>query len=40
MKTIATILLELAIFSLNAQEKFSVGLQVEGIRSMPKNISL
>jgi len=39
MKTITTILLVLTIFSLNAQEKFSVGFQVEGIRSTPKNLS-
>ena len=39
MKTITTILLVLTILGLNAQEKFSVGLQVEGIRSTPKNLS-
>lgn len=38
MKTITTILLVLAILSLDAQEKFSIGLQVEGVRSTPKNL--
>lgn len=39
MKTITTILLVLTILRLNAQEKFSMGLQVEGFFSKPKNLS-
>jgi hypothetical protein len=39
MKTIATILLALTIMSLKAQEKFSVGIAVEGFHSAPENIS-
>lgn len=38
MKTITTILLVLTVLNLQAQEKLSVGIQMEGIRSMPKNI--
>lgn len=37
MKTIATILLALTILSVHAQEKFSIGIQMEGIYSMPQN---
>lgn len=38
MKTIATILLALTVLFLNAQEKFSIGMQLEGIYSTPKNL--
>ncbi len=37
MKTITTILLVLSILFLNAQEKFSFGVQMEGIYSTPQN---
>lgn len=40
MKTITTILLVLTVLCLQAQEKFSVGIQMEGIYSMPQNQSL
>lgn len=40
MKTITTILLVLSILFLNAQEKFSLGVQMEGIYSMPQNQGL
>jgi hypothetical protein len=38
MKTITTILLALAFLSLTAQEKFSMGIQMEGIHSTPENL--
>jgi len=38
MKTITTILLVLTVLCVQAQEKFSAGIQVEGIRSTPKNL--
>lgn len=40
MKTITTILLVLTVLCVQAQEKFSVGIQMEGIYSMPQNQSL
>ena len=40
MKTITTILLVLSILFLNAQEKFSLGVQMEGIYSTPQNQDL
>lgn len=39
MKTITTILLALTILSLNAQEKLTVGIQIEGIYSTPLNLN-
>ena len=38
MKTITTILLVLTVLCVQAQEKFSAGIQIEGIRSTPKNL--
>lgn len=40
MKTIATILLVLTVLCVQAQEKFSAGIQIEGIQSTPKNLYL
>ncbi len=37
MKTIATILLALTVLCVQAQEKFSIGIQMEGIYSTPQN---
>jgi len=39
MKTITTVLLLLSILSLNAQNKLSGGIQLEGILSNPQNLS-
>jgi hypothetical protein len=38
MKTITTILLLLSFIGLKAQEKFSVGITLEGVHSSPKNL--
>lgn len=38
MKTITTILLVLTVLFVQGQEKFSVGITAEGIRSTPKNL--
>lgn len=38
MKTITTILLVLTVLCVQAQRKFSAGIQIEGIRSTPKNL--
>ena len=38
MNPIATILLVLTVLCVQAQEKFSAGIQIEGIRSTPKNL--
>ncbi len=40
MKTSTTILFVLSVLVLNAQQKFSAGIQLEGIYSTPKNLSI
>ena len=40
MKTITTILLALTVLCVQAQEKFSIGIQMEGIYSTPQNQGL